>query len=377
MYTFFLVSCLLCSSMQRCTRRSMLHIRLIISIFLSICVTIVLIFITNKRQNLSFSVDEPTTIANRIVLFVRTSHNCQSRLTYLLQSWISTSPSEQSNLYLITDYISNETNSTILNSFQNIIQTNCPQTHKRFDLCCKTAHEFDLFYSLTKIKPNLEWMCRFDDDHYVNLYNLYKYLSQMNASKPYYIGRTSITERLRVNDDNRTYSFATYGAGVCFSHTLLKQLRPHVHIKTLPHGCETRQISDDAYVGYLIELILNISLTSLNHLLHSHLEILDKSFRNFTLNDLTRSITFGFAWDRYKFEWLPIIHQLIQLVNQNQFEIANHFWLFLRNYEKEHPENLTNQYDQSCISYQRLRNQSILLQNKTTIRPSKKPIKKS
>jgi hypothetical protein len=120
MYTFFLVSCLLCSSMQRCTRRSMLHIRLIISIFLSICVTIVLIFITNKRQNLSFSVDEPTTIANRIVLFVRTSHNCQSRLTYLLQSWISTSPSEQSNLYLITDYISNETNSTILNSFQNI-----------------------------------------------------------------------------------------------------------------------------------------------------------------------------------------------------------------------------------------------------------------
>ena len=74
-------------------------------------------------------------------------------------------------------------------------------------------------------------MCRFDDDQYVNLNNLYKYLSKFNASKPYYIGRTSVNRRLKVRDDNRTFAFATYGAGVCFSHTLLKQLRPYTDIK--------------------------------------------------------------------------------------------------------------------------------------------------
>ena len=210
-------------------------------------------------------------------------------------------------------------------------------------------------------------MCRFDDDQYVNLDNLYKYLSQINPSKPYYIGRTSINHRLKVKGTNRTYSFATYGAGVCYSHTLLKQLQPHVGTEILPKGCMKRGISDDAYMGYLIEFVLNISLVSLNDLLHSHLEILDKSFRYFSLDDLTRAITFGFSWDRYKLEWLPIIHRLIQLVNQNQYETANYLWIFLRNYEKEHPENLRNKYDDSCISYQQLRMKKtqIIIQNQT------------
>jgi fringe protein len=348
--------------MQRRTRHYALYFRLIISLILSISVSFSLILITTERQNLYFTFDKKTNIADRVVLFVRTSNNCQLRLNYLLESWISTNIFEQKNLYLITDSITNQTNLTILNLFKNIIQTNCPQTHNRFDLCCKTAHEFNLFYNLNKRNKNLEWMCRFDDDQYVNLKNLYQFLSQFNASKPYYIGRTSINQRLKVSDDNRTYTFATYGAGVCFSHTLLKKLHPYAHIKRLPYGCIKRGISDDAYIGYLIEMILNVSLTSVKDLFHSHLEKLDESFRKFTIDDLSRVITFGFAWDRYKLEWLPIIHQLIQLVNQNQSEIANNFWLFLRNYEKQHPENLINKYDQSCISYQRLRNQSIELQ---------------
>lgn len=368
-------SCLLYSSMQRRTRHHSLYSRLIVSLIFSISASLLLILITSVRRDIYFSSNKHPGISDRIALFIRTSHNCQSRLTYLLQSWVPTVLLEQNNLYLITDLISNQTNSTILNSFQNIIQTNCPQTHNRFDLCCKTAHEFNLFYNLTQTKPNLEWMCRFDDDQYVNIDNLYKYLSQLNSSKPYYIGRTSIQRRLQVSDDSRTYTFATYGAGVCFSYSLLEQLRPYAHVKKLPHGCIKRGISDDAYIGYLIEMILNISLTPINHLFHSHLEKLDDSFRHFTLNDLSRIITFGFAWDRYTLEWLPIIHQIVKLVNQDQIETANYLWLFLRNYEKEHPENLKNKYDQSCTSYQRLRNQTIHLQlskNQTKIENLKK-----
>jgi fringe protein len=352
--------------MQRRIRYHTFYFRLIVSLILSISTSLILLLITNERQHSIFNINEEFNIADRIILFVRTSHNCQSRLIYLLQSWISTDPLKQTNLYLITDYISNETNLTILNSFQNIIQTKCPQTHNRLDLCCKTAYEFYLFYNLSLIKPNLQWMCRFDDDQYVNLNNLYKYLSKLNSSKPYYIGRTSTNRRLTIRDNKRTFTFATYGAGVCFSRILLEQLHPYTNVKDLPHGCLKRGLSDDAYIGYLIEINLNISLTSINDLFHSHLEKLNESFRYFNLSDLTRMITFGFAWDRYRLEWLPIIHQLIKLVHRNEIEAANYLWLFLRNYEKEHPENLNNKYDQSCLSYQILRNQSMNLQIRKT-----------
>ena len=314
-------------------------------------------------------------IADQVVLFVRTSHNCLSRLNYLLQSWISTSILEQTNFYLITDRIPVNSNRTILNPFRNIVQTKCPPTHDVRDLCCKTAHEFQHFYNLKKIKPDLKWMCRFDDDQYVNIDNLYKYLSAIDSSKSYYIGRTSINRRLKIHNSSRTYSFATYGAGVCFSYTLLEKLRPHVHTNILSHGCIQRGIADDAYIGYVIESILNVSLTSVNDLFHSHMEKLDISFRNFSLDDLSRSITLGFAWDRYKLDWLPIVHRLIQLVNQGQLETANYFWLFLRTYEKEHPENLTDKYDNSCLSYQRLRSSSTSSPKKSSQKPARNRIK--
>lgn len=367
---------ILCLSTQQCRHPRTLYFRLLLLLYLSMNGYLLLFLIAKRHGTINLPFYKTNEMTNRVVLFVRTSHNCQSRLKYLLQSWIPTTMHEQSNFYIITDRAPNITNLTVLNSFHNVIQTHCPETHGLTDLCCKTAHEFNLFYRLSRIKSNLEWLCRFDDDHYVNLDNLYKYLSQMNASQPYYIGRTSINGRLGVKDSNRSFSFATYGAGVCFSTALLIKLRPHVNTKTLSSNCTKRKISDDAYIGYLIEYILNVSLTKRNDLFHSHLEKLDDSFRYFSLNDISNSITFGFAWDRYKLEWLPVIHELIRLINLGQNETANHLWLFLRNYEKEHPENLTNKYDESCISYQQLRNHSIALKsklNKEPVKTSKKP----
>lgn len=350
--------------MQRRNRRHTLCFYLTITLILSISASLILIITTNKSRNFPLNFDKTSEFADRIVLFVRTSHNCQSRLKYLLQSWIPSNIFEQNNLYLITDYVSKENELNLFDSFQNIFQTNCPQTHNRYDLCCKTAHEFQLYYNLSSKNKNLEWMCRFDDDQYVNVDNLYKYLNKLNSSQAHYIGRTSITQRLAVKGDSRTYTFATYGAGVCFSRTLLDQLRPYTDVKVLPEGCINRGISDDAYIGYLVELYLNISLTAINDLFHSHLEKLEQSFRYFSLFDLTRFISVGFAWDRYQLDWLPVIHQLIKLVQRNETQAATRLWLFIRNYEKTHPEDLTNQYDRSCLSYQRIRNQSIELRMK-------------
>ncbi|CAF0720001.1 unnamed protein product [Adineta steineri] len=358
---------------QRGKCRSLLSPRFFLSLILSISASLLFItVIANQHQNPFLFIGGTNNIADRTVLFVRTAQNCQSRLKYLLESWIPKDLSKQSNIYLITDKILNSTNATIFNSFRNVIETNCPATHGGFDLCCKTAHEFDTYYNLAKTNSNLEWMCRFDDDQYVNVDNLYKYLSQMNSSKPYYLGRVSYGHRLSVPEHNRTYIFATYGGGVCYSQALLKQLRPHVHVDVLPKNCAKLKRPDDVYMGVLIELILNVTLTEENDLLHSHLDVLDGSFRNYTLNDLTRMITFGFSWDRYTLDWLPIIHQLIELTKQDQYEAANRLWLFLRNYEKEHPQNLTDKYDLTCTSYKRLRNKTLLLNNETTTQNSNK-----
>ena len=313
-------------------------------------------------------------MAHRTAVFVRTSFHCHARLTYLFQSWIPSDRSKQSNLYLITDHASNSSDSSAVNLFQNIVETHCPETHNRFDLCCKTAHEFDTVFKLMQRNADLDWMCRFDDDQYVNLDNLYDYLSPLNASQLHYIGRTSTNQRLKVKDDPRTFSFATYGAGVCFSRALLERLRPHTEVDNLPKGCLKLGISDDAYVGYLSAIVLNASLTANHDLFHSHLEKLDQSFRLFSMADLRRAITFGFAWDRYKLDWLPVIHQLIQLIRRGEEDAANRLWLFLRQYEREHPENLTDRYDQSCASYQRLRKQPMALpekRNATMTKPAR------
>jgi hypothetical protein len=323
------------------------RLKIILLIFVSI---FLVLFIWTTQEQKSFLT---STISSRTIIVIRTSYHCQPRLNYLLQSWIPTDISEQSNLYILTDKISKYPNQTILNSFKNLIETSCSQTHKPFDLCCKTAHEFELFDNLSKINSNLDWMCRFDDDQYVNLKNLYKFLSKIDPSKPYYIGRTSTSSPSRISKHNRTYTFATYGAGVCFSRLLLEKLRPHVNKTILPYSCVKRGIADDGYIGYLIEFILNIPLTSYQELFHSHLENVDISLRYFDIGYLQKAITLGFAWDRYTLSWLPIIHQLILLIDNGDKTAANLLWTSLQNHEKEHPEDLKNKYDQSCTSYRR------------------------
>jgi fringe protein len=330
--------------MFRPINRYALQRRLLLLVLLTISISFLLTII--KTHSTSPIIDQT-------IILIRTSHYCQSRLNYLQQSWIPTSLSQQSNIYFLTDSLLNYTNKTLLNSFQNIIETNCPQTHDQLDLCCKTAHEFELFTNLSLKNSNLQWLCRFDDDQYVNLNNLYKFLSQIDSSKLHYIGRTSINQHLKISKRNRTYQFATYGAGVCFSRPLLEKLRPYVNKKVFPSGCKKRGISDDGYVGYLNEFILDVPLTSFQDLFHSHLEILNISFRTYSIEYIHNAITFGFAWDRYTLSWLPIIHRLIQLVNEGQKQAAEILWIFLQNYEKEHPENLTNKYDQSCTIYEK------------------------
>ncbi|CAF0835564.1 unnamed protein product [Adineta ricciae] len=318
--------------------------RLLVLIFLLVNTILMLTIVVSRKERSS----APNIISKTIIL-IRTSNRCQARLTYLLQSWLSSSLAQQSKIYLFTDRIKKYTDKRVLKSFKTIIETNCSETHGRFDLCCKTAHEFDFYYHISRANPDIEWMCRFDDDQYVNLENLYQLLPQFDSFSPYYIGRTSLKHRLKVRNHSHTFSFATYGAGVCFSRQLLARLRPYVSKTILPYNCIEQRLSDDAYVGFLTEVILNVTLTPLQELFHSHLEKLDMSFRQFSFAYLRQAITFGFAWDRYDLSWLPIIHQLVELVRKGEEQAAERLWLFLRNYEKEHPNQSVYKHDQTCL----------------------------
>ena len=64
--------------MQRRTCRRILYFRLTVTLISSISASLILLFITHGRRNL----DQTSNIADRTVIFVRTSHNCQSRLSY-------------------------------------------------------------------------------------------------------------------------------------------------------------------------------------------------------------------------------------------------------------------------------------------------------
>ena len=324
---------------------------LILPIAVTLAALVLFIVFSLTQKNLLVRTQPTASIARRTLIIIRTSHHCQSRLTYLLRSWIPSNLNEQGHVYLLTDKRSKYSNRTILQSFRNVIDTNCSETHDRFDLCCKTAHEFELFKNLSRVHRELEWMCRFDDDQYVNLPNLYELLAEKDASKRHYIGRTSSQHPMTVPERNGTYFFATYGGGVCFSRPLLERMQPYVGKQLLPDDCVARRLSDDVYIGYLTELVLNTRLLTLNKRFHSHLEKLDVSFRTFHLAYLRQAITLGFAWDRYTLNWLPIIHQLLELSRRGESEAADHLWTFLRRYEKEHPEDLRDKHDDSCSSY--------------------------
>ncbi|CAF0966809.1 unnamed protein product [Didymodactylos carnosus] len=333
---------------------------LIVILSLSVDLEQLYSFIQNHQSSLSLLLFSSfnTPIANRLLILVRTSHHCESRLKYLLKTWIPPLKRNQqkSNIFLLTDqYIKNSS----YDKFENVILTDCPQKHKIFDLCCKTADEFQLYHNLTKNGAKFDWMCRFDDDQYVNLDNLYSYLTKLNSSIPYYIGRTS-KYSIKIPDNNQTVHFATYGAGVCYSKVLLSKLQNYINKSITPDDCIKTRFADDAYLGYTIAYKLNTSLT-INKQLHSHLERLQISFHRLTLENLLEAITFGFSWDRYQLKWMPVIHEIIQLSRKHQKDQDSLMllWNFVRDYEKTHPENITGKVDDSCTSYHKEKNVSV------------------
>lgn len=288
-------------------RKSMTLIVVVLILFFALCTRTS--FPTIKITTLQ-AVKFPThTISSRTLIIVRTAYKCRSRLKYLLQSWIpSTLEQKLKHIYLFTD---NYFNDASYSNFSNVIITNCPGSHDLTDLCCKTAHEFELYYNLSIGESKFDWMCRFDDDQYVNLDNLYNYLKNLDPSIPFYIGATHTEGIQQVPEDrSRTFSYAIYGAGVCYSKELLRKMKILVNKRTMPNMCLKFNFVDDICLGYICVVKLNVSLTVMNDYLHAHVETVAQTFHHWNLDQLSKMIALGFSPYQYPIDKMVMVHQL-------------------------------------------------------------------
>ena len=255
----------------------------------------------------------------RIMHVIRTnSHFYHKRLIYLLQTWIT----------LVIDdvfFVSDVLLPNVSHDQTILTKTTCgSDAHSMGVLCCKTAHDFLLFQ---RYSSHYDWFCHFDDDQYVNVNQLKEYLTTLDSSQPYYVGRPSWPHALQRSKAPFPYPFwfATLGAGVCLSKRTVYLLKPYIQTTSqFVDGCLRENYHDDIYLGFLLHGYLNISLTKTDRF-HSHLE---KNFYNQqqtflrTFND---QITFGFrSPDRYP-HFLPLLYPL----NQDPFRIRTlHCLLF-------------------------------------------------
>ena len=125
----------------------------------------------------------------RILYLIRTnSHFYDKRLIYLLETWISLVRDD-------TFFISDKSLPNI--SREHLVETQkiCgSDVHSMSLLCCKTAHDFQVFQ---RHLSTYDWFCHFDDDQYVHVENLREFLSKFNSEDSHYIGRNSWSDTLK------------------------------------------------------------------------------------------------------------------------------------------------------------------------------------
>ncbi|KPP58543.1 beta-1,3-N-acetylglucosaminyltransferase radical fringe-like, partial [Scleropages formosus] len=210
----------------------------------------------------------------------------KSRLELLFQTWISQAKEQT---FIFTD---GEDKELRRKAGENMINTNCSATHTRQALCCKMSVEYDKF-----IESQKKWFCHMDDDNYVILPSLLKLLSSYSHTQDVYLGRPSLDHPIeaaeRVKGDGSVsvkFWFATGGAGFCISRGLALKMSPWASLGNFISTAEKIRLPDDCTVGYIIEALLEVSMTH-SLLFHSHLE----NLRRLPSDSVLRQVTLSYG----------------------------------------------------------------------------------
>lgn len=225
---------------------------------------------------------------HKILLVVRTSERTQSlRIPVILKTWFQFSPQ--------TTYITTNGHLNIFHRYlpkqyyPQLHQTKCNQSHTIRDLCCQSASEFEIFF---QHETQYNWLCRFDDDQYVNVPLLIDYLERFDPEREFlYIGKPSLTYPKQGRGIQ--FWFATYGGGVCFSKALLYLIYDDIQPNEMfIKGCIASNYPDDTHIAYILQKKYNITLTVAQHF-HHHIE--RDLFTNRTNpSTIDQAITLGF-----------------------------------------------------------------------------------
>lgn len=230
------------------------------------------------------TVRPPATKLDDLFISVKTTrHYHETRLPSILKTWFQLAKAQT---WFFTD-----TDDTEFQRKTNghMINTNCTSSHHRKALCCKMSVEFDTF-----INTNKKWFCHFDDDNYVNVPRLVRFLADYNPRDDWYLGKTSIQAPWEIVYKDKKprqkakFWFATGGAGFCLSRALALKMMPVASGGKFISTGEKIRLPDDVTMGYIIEHLLKTPLTVIDQF-HSHLEPMKFIRREFLQDQISFS----------------------------------------------------------------------------------------
>uniref|UniRef100_A0A0K0DW25 Fringe glycosyltransferase n=1 Tax=Strongyloides stercoralis TaxID=6248 RepID=A0A0K0DW25_STRER len=232
----------------------------------------------------------PRLPSNFLTITVKTtSKNYNTRIQDILNTWFQKLPD---NIWFISDHDNQEISNF---SGNHLIPTECGEKHKIEDLVCKMQKELEVF-----VFQNSLWSCHFDDDNYVNINKLIKFLQTFNPNLPYFFGKRSIKNPLYINHFDLKY--ATGGAGFCISKAILSTIKDDIKYGNYLKTALNNRLPDDMAFSYFLEYNYNFPLTIVTNF-HSHLEILSE------ILDPSDEISLSFnniSTDNQKFKfWIP------------------------------------------------------------------------
>lgn len=165
----------------------------------------------------------------------------------------------------------------------HMVNTRCPPTHARPDLCCKMSVEFDSY-----LETNKKWFCHFDDDNYVNVPRLVEVLSDFDPKRNWYLGKNSVKKPVRMTE-KVSFWFATGGAGFCLSKALALKMMPVAGGGKFMTIADEIGYPDDVSMGYIIEHLMDTKLVVIPEF-RSHLE----TMKHIRPEEFKKQISFGY-----------------------------------------------------------------------------------
>ncbi|XP_067011762.2 fringe glycosyltransferase [Anabrus simplex] len=212
--------------------------------------------------HVSRQIDLNYTALDEVFISVKTTHkNHRLRLPVIIKTWFQLAK-RQTWFFTDSDDVELQQKTD-----GRMVNTKCPPSHSMNDLCCKMSVEFDTF-----VKSGNKWFCHVDDDNYVNIPRLVRFLADYSPQEDWYLGKRAPLKLLK-NPAMRgiTYKFATGGAGFCLSQALALKMVPMIGDGKFVSICKKLELPDDVTMGYVVERLMRTPLTVIDQF-HSHLE---------------------------------------------------------------------------------------------------------